>query len=37
LPAYFRWFKYAFATSYLRRGPETVPTSPITTFDGRSL
>jgi hypothetical protein len=26
LPAYFRWFRYAFATSYLRRGPETVPT-----------
>jgi dolichol-phosphate mannosyltransferase len=25
LPAYFRWFKYAFATSYLRRDPSTVP------------
>jgi dolichol-phosphate mannosyltransferase len=25
LPAYFRWFKYAFETTYLKRGPETVP------------
>ena len=24
LPAYLRWFKYAFATTYLRRSPETV-------------
>jgi glycosyltransferase involved in cell wall biosynthesis len=24
LPAYFVWFRYAFATTYLRRGPETV-------------
>lgn len=24
LPAYLRWFKYAFATTFLRRGPETV-------------
>jgi dolichol-phosphate mannosyltransferase len=24
LPAYFTWFRYAFATTYLRRGPETV-------------
>lgn len=24
LPAYLRWFRYAFATTYLRRGPETV-------------
>ena len=25
LPAYLRWFKYAFATTYLRRPPESVP------------
>jgi dolichol-phosphate mannosyltransferase len=25
LPAYLRWFRYAFATTYLRRTPETVP------------
>jgi glycosyltransferase involved in cell wall biosynthesis len=25
LPAYFTWFKYAFQTTYLRRGPDTVP------------
>jgi hypothetical protein len=25
LPAYMRWFRYAFATTYLRRSPETVP------------
>jgi hypothetical protein len=25
LPAYFRWFKYAFETTYLKRGPEAVP------------
>ena len=25
LPAYMRWFGYAFATTYLRRSPETVP------------
>ena len=24
LPAYFRWFKYAFATTYLMRGPDAV-------------
>jgi dolichol-phosphate mannosyltransferase len=24
LPAYLRWFRYAFATTYLRRAPETV-------------
>jgi dolichol-phosphate mannosyltransferase len=32
LPAYLVWFRYAFATTYLRRGPETVPlrTSPVT-------
>lgn len=24
LPAYFVWFRYAFATTFLRRGPETV-------------
>ncbi len=24
LPAYLRWYAYAFATTYLRRGPETV-------------
>jgi dolichol-phosphate mannosyltransferase len=24
LPQYFRWFFYAFATTYLRRGPNTV-------------
>jgi glycosyltransferase involved in cell wall biosynthesis len=24
LPAYFRWFKYAFETTYLKRGPEAV-------------
>jgi len=27
LPAYFRWFKYAFETTYLKRGPEAVPMS----------
>jgi glycosyltransferase involved in cell wall biosynthesis len=27
LPAYFRWFKYAFATTYQRLGPETVALS----------
>jgi len=26
LPAYFTWFKYAFETTYLGRGPESVPT-----------
>ena len=25
LPSYFRWFKYAFETTYRQRGPETVP------------
>lgn len=25
LPAYLRWYRYAFATTFLRRGPETVP------------
>jgi dolichol-phosphate mannosyltransferase len=25
LPAYLRWFKYAFATTYLRRSPKSVP------------
>jgi len=25
LPAYFGWFAYAFGTTYLRRGPGTVP------------
>src|ERR1700749_1220134 len=25
LPAYLRWYRYAFATTYLRRRPETVP------------
>ena len=25
LPAYLRWFRYAFATTYLRRPPRTVP------------
>jgi len=25
LPSYFRWFKYAFETTYRKRGPETVP------------
>jgi glycosyltransferase involved in cell wall biosynthesis len=31
LPAYLRWFRYAFATTYLRRSPETVvmQTKPI--------
>jgi dolichol-phosphate mannosyltransferase len=31
LPAYLRWFRYAFATTYLRRAPETVvmQTKPI--------
>jgi dolichol-phosphate mannosyltransferase len=24
LPAYLRWFRYAFATTFLRRPPETV-------------
>jgi hypothetical protein len=24
LPAYLRWYAYAFATTYLRRGPDTV-------------
>lgn len=28
LPAYFVWFRYAFATRVLRRGPETVVTTP---------
>jgi hypothetical protein len=27
LPAYLVWFRYAFATTYLRRGPETVDLS----------
>ena len=33
LPAYLRWFRYAFATTYLRRAPETVPmqSKPIRT------
>jgi glycosyltransferase involved in cell wall biosynthesis len=25
VPQYLRWFRYAFATTWLRRGPETVP------------
>ena len=25
LPAYLRWYLYAFATTFLRRGTETVP------------
>jgi glycosyltransferase involved in cell wall biosynthesis len=29
LPAYFTWFKYAFETTYLRRGPGTVPLREI--------
>jgi dolichol-phosphate mannosyltransferase len=34
LPAYLRWFRYAFATTYLRRSPETVPmqSKPIQTI-----
>jgi len=28
LPQYLQWFAYAFATTYLRRGPETVPLRP---------
>ena len=28
LPAYLRWFRYAFATTYLRRPPETVVLKP---------
>ena len=28
LPAYLRWFRYAFATTYLRRSPETVALRP---------
>ncbi len=28
LPAYLRWYGYAFATTYLRRGPETVTMRP---------
>ena len=34
LPAYLRWFRYAFATTYLRRAPETVPmqSKPIQTI-----
>ncbi|MBX3166719.1 MAG: glycosyltransferase [Candidatus Eremiobacteraeota bacterium] len=30
LPAYLKWFFYAFATTYLRRGPETVKLSSYT-------
>ncbi len=25
LPAYLRWYRYAFATTYLRRSPQSVP------------
>jgi hypothetical protein len=25
LPLYLRWYRYAFATTFLRQGPETVP------------
>jgi dolichol-phosphate mannosyltransferase len=34
LPAYLRWFRYAFGTTYLRRTPETVPmqSKPIRTI-----
>jgi dolichol-phosphate mannosyltransferase len=34
LPAYLRWFRYAFATTYLRRAPETVPmqSKPVRTI-----
>jgi dolichol-phosphate mannosyltransferase len=28
LPAYLRWYRYAFATTFLRQGPETVPLKP---------
>jgi dolichol-phosphate mannosyltransferase len=28
LPVYLHWFGYAFKTTYLRRGPETVPVRP---------
>ena len=28
LPAYLRWYFYAFATTYLRRGPDSIPTKP---------
>ena len=35
LPAYFRWFKYPFETTYLRRGPDAVSMrSPTTTPEG---
>ncbi len=30
LPAYMRWFRYAFATTYLRRSPRTVALRPAT-------
>ena len=29
LPDYLRWFAYAFATTYLQRGPETVRRRPM--------
>lgn len=28
LPAYMRWFRYAFATTFLRRSPKTVVLKP---------
>jgi dolichol-phosphate mannosyltransferase len=28
LPAYLRWFRYAFATTWLRRSPQTVVLRP---------
>ena len=30
LPDYLRWYRYAFATSYLRRPAETVRRQPVT-------
>jgi dolichol-phosphate mannosyltransferase len=30
LPDYLRWYRYAFATSYLRRPAETVRRHPVT-------
>lgn len=36
LPAYLRWYFYAFLTTYLRRGPETVPLNPAPVKAGYS-
>jgi dolichol-phosphate mannosyltransferase len=35
LPAYLRWYFYAFATTYMHRGPELVPTKATFPADGR--